>query len=255
MSGKFIGELRLIEACRQAGCPVCRRVSDESRSHLHALIHEHVTDPESRGKLRASRGFCNWHTWMLVEVDTGVLGASIVYEDLLREAIDRVAALSDRPRKAGRRGWLARFGGADSAPGPGTHDTRPQCPLCVTAAEVERQCLLSFVRLIDDAELAAAYAAADPICLPHVIRAVELSPQSAAVRGLVERTREKWQTIRGVLRSFIDKHDYRNRAAYTEDEAASYARAFEVLAGAKGLLGSDLLAGRGAARKSSTPAR
>jgi hypothetical protein len=249
MRGKSSGDRRLIEACRQRGCPVCRRVRDESRSHLHALIHEHVTDVETRRELRASWGLCNWHTWMLLEVDTGVLGASILSEDLLREAIDRVAQLPDRSRRRGLATWLGRSGTAGGAPAlVAAHHRRPRCPLCVTAARTERQCLLTFVKSIDDAELVAAYDASDPLCLPHLVRAIELTPGSRELRRLVERTREKWRAIRETLRSFIDKHDYRKRSAYTDAEASSYVRAFEILAGANGLFGNDLAGARHRAR-------
>jgi hypothetical protein len=237
---KSAGEIRLIDACRQPGCPVCRRVREESLGHLQALVDEHVTDPDTRRALRASWGLCNWHTWMLLDVDTGRLGASIYHEDLLREAIDRVAEVTDR-RRPRLGAWLARVRGASEESAlVAASARRTRCPLCVTAAGAERECLLSFLRLIDDPELAGAYAEASAICLRHLVAAVALRPDADQTRRLVERTRPKWQAIRGALRSFVDKHDYRNRAAYTDEEIASCVRAFEVLAGAPGVFGNDL---------------
>ena len=43
---KFIGYLRLVEACAAPGCPVCWCVIRESRSRLGALLYEQVTDPD-----------------------------------------------------------------------------------------------------------------------------------------------------------------------------------------------------------------
>ena len=255
MIEKSVGELRLIEACRQGGCPVCSRVREESLSHLRALVGEHVTDPDTRRALRASWGLCNWHTWMLLEVDPRALGASIYYEDLLREAIDRVTTLADRPRRSRLGSWLARLQGRDDTPAiVAARDRRLRCTLCVVAAETERQSLVTLATMITNAEIASAYAASNGVCLPHVVRAVEIAPRSREVRVLVTRTLEKWLALRGTLQSFIAKHDYRNRTAYTEEEAASYTRSFEVMAGARGVFGNDLVAGRGDARRPRTRA-
>jgi len=232
MTDKFIGDLKLMEACRRGGCPVCGYVRQESRNQLDALLYGHVTDPDTRRRLRESWGLCNWHTWMLLDVDTSLFGASIVYEDLLREAIDRVDGMPGSTRGRGFFSWLTRRGGADARPA--------SCSFCLTAAEHERQCLLTFMKFVDDGDLQAAYASSDPMCLPHLVRAVELAPGSAELRVLVDRTIKKWKAIRSDLRSFIEKHDYRNEAAYTKEDAASYARAFEILAGANGLFGNDL---------------
>jgi hypothetical protein len=226
-------------------------VRDESLGHLQALIDEHVTDPDTRRALRASWGLCNWHTWMLLEIDTGRLGASIYYEDLLREAIDRLGPLVNRPRRRRLGSWLARVVRRREPPAiVAARDRRPRCRLCVVAAETERQVLRTLAGVVEDAEMATAYAASDGVCLPHVVRAVDLAPGSRGTRILIERTLPRWRALRGTLQSFIAKHDYRNRAAYTADEAASYERSFEVLAGAKGLFGNDLADGRGDTRRS-----
>ena len=251
MSAKFAGDLRLIEACRQGGCPVCRRVRDESRSHLTALLYEHVTDPDSRRRLRDSWGLCGWHTWMLPEVDTGVFGASIVYEDLLGRAIERLAATAPPSRRRGLGRFLGRRRSLARRPAlAADHERRPPCPLCISATESERQCLITFVTSFDDGDLRAAYAASDPICLAHLLQAIELAGPSEQLTALVERTREKWQAIRRDVQSFIAKHDYRNEHAYTEQEAASYTRAFEILAGARGVFGNDM-----SMRRAAVPAR
>jgi hypothetical protein len=237
MTDKFIGYLKLIEACRRGGCPVCGHVREETRNQLDALLYGHVTDYDSRRRLRESWGLCNWHTWMLLEVDRSLFGASIVYEDLLREAIDRVAGMSDGAR--GMKFFVRRRPAIVEE-----HDRRSSCAFCLAAAEHERLCLLAFTQFAADGDLQAAYVSSDPICLPHLVRAAELAPDSRALRGLIDRTLEKWRAVRKDLRSFIEKHDHRNQAAFTAEDAASYARAFEIIAGAAGLFGNDLRAAR-----------
>jgi hypothetical protein len=250
-SEKFIGYSSLVRACGQPGCPICRCVRDDSRRLLDALLYEHVTDPETRKTLRETRGFCNWHTWMMLEIDAGRFGPSILYEDLLGRACDRVATAAVRaaaPRAGTWRAWLRRLTERRRRSRiVEPHTLRPACSLCVAAATAERGHLETLLTFFDDGDLQASYASADPVCLPHLMRATELMPGAPTLAALIDRTREKWMKVRRDLQSFIEKHDHRNTRAFTDDEAASYVRAFEILAGAKGLFGNDLAAGRGEA--------
>jgi hypothetical protein len=185
---------------------------------------------------------------MLLEVDAGRFGPSILYEDLLRRACDGLAP-ADVPARPSRfrawRAWLAGIGRRTARPRLGEpYAQRPACRLCAEAAAAERHHLVTLVRCIDDADLHAAYAAADAVCVPHLVRAIALTSGSPALARLIEHTRAKWARVRQDLQSFIEKHDYRNVAGYTDAEAASYVRAFEILAGARGLFGNDLAAAR-----------
>ncbi|PYM13109.1 MAG: hypothetical protein DMD81_22110, partial [Candidatus Rokuibacteriota bacterium] len=78
MPAKFIGYFRLLEHCASPGCPVCRSVIDDTRKYLDALLYEQVTDPDTRRRLRTSWGFCNWHAWLLLDVETSLSGAAII---------------------------------------------------------------------------------------------------------------------------------------------------------------------------------
>jgi hypothetical protein len=185
---------------------------------------------------------------MLLEVDAGRFGPSILYEDLLRRACDSLATAGVPARPArfrAWRSWLTGIGRRKARPRVVEgYAQRPACRLCAEAAAAERHHLVTLVRFIDDADLHAAYASADAVCVPHLVRALELTSGSPALGRLIEQTREKWGKVRQDLQSFIDKHDYRNAAGYTDAEAASYVRAFEILAGTKGLFGNDLAACR-----------
>lgn len=128
---------RLVEACGQPGCPVCRCVADASRRYLQALVHEQVTDVETRRRLRRAGGFCAAHAGMLEVLPGAAFGAAVLHEDLLRLAIERFerqAAASASPR-----GWLARVTGeARATASPGSRTT-PACPACVDAAGADRK--------------------------------------------------------------------------------------------------------------------
>jgi Family of unknown function (DUF6062) len=243
MSEKVAGDFKLVQACGQPGCPVCRCVGEESRGHLDALIAEHVTDPDTRRALRDAWGFCNWHTWMLLEIEGSPFGASILCEDLVRRALHRLEE-PDVPRRRRLRAWLRPSSERRRPAAVDRYARRSVCTVCVSVAETERHHLLTLVRSVRDGALEEAYGASDGICLPHLLRAVELTAGTSEARPLVERTRHKWAAVQRDLESFIEKHDYRNRAAYTDADAGSYMRAFEILAGAKGAFGNDLTAAR-----------
>src|SRR6266567_9497185 len=95
-NAKFIGFFRLIDACDGAGCPVCRCVVADSRQYLDTLLYEQVNDPETRSRLRASWGFCNWHAWMLREASNPAFGSAILSENMVRVVIRRFERLTGR---------------------------------------------------------------------------------------------------------------------------------------------------------------
>ena len=222
---------------------MCRCLGEESRRHLEALIAEHVTDPDTRRALRDAWGFCNWHTWMLLEIDGSPFGASILCEDLVKRAAHYLDE-PDRPRRRFRSWLMPSRARRRRAAVVDRYERRSVCAVCLRIAESERHRLLTLVRSVGDGTLADAYDTSDGICLPHLLRAVALTEGTSEGRALVERTRDKWAAARRDLESFVEKHDYRNRAAFTDADAGSYTRAFEILTGARGAFGNDLAAAR-----------
>jgi hypothetical protein len=101
------------------------------------------------------------------------------------------------------------------------------------------------VKFSGDPELVAAYAASDGLCAPHLLRAIELASSGGELARLVEQTLRKWSVVHRDLTSFVRKHDYRHREPLTAAETEACLRAFEVLAGAERLFGSDLRRRRG----------
>jgi hypothetical protein len=236
---KFIGYFDFIEACAQAGCPVCRSLDQDGRRYLEAFIYEQVTDPDTRRRLHASCGFCNWHTWMLLEIADASSGAAIVYEDLMRAFLRRIRRLRDRAPALST--WsLARLFRRRGPAVVELHRRRTACPACAWCAQAETGYLATALRFIDDPQFARAYAKSEGICAPHLLAAVEIGGSSPGSGHLVDRTLAKWEELRKDVDRFVSKHDYRNRAPFTEAEASSPRRAFEMLAGRQGVWGNDL---------------
>ncbi len=78
-----------------------------------ARDYERVNDSETRARLRASWGFCNWHAWLLRDTSDSAFGFAILSEDLLRVLIRRFerSAAHEGARQLPRwRRLLARLG-------------------------------------------------------------------------------------------------------------------------------------------------
>src|SRR5262249_38691636 len=140
MTDRYLAYFRLVEAFREPGCPVCRCVSAASRRYLDALVYEQVNDPDTRRRLRASWGFCNWHTWMLVDLPGSTFGAAISREDLRGtpgHGTGRRAPGAAR-RPGAPRAWWGRLAGATGLPAiVRLHRRRQPCQACLETAEAE----------------------------------------------------------------------------------------------------------------------
>jgi hypothetical protein len=237
---KFIGYFRLVDASPQDGCPVCRCVEEDGRRHLDAIMYEQVNDPDTRHRLHASWGFCNWHTWTLLEVPNAASGAAIIYEDLIRVFLHRIRRLRDRAPSLRARSLARLFRRRLGPAVVELHRRRKACPVCAWCAEAETGYLLTLLRFVDDPQFARAYAQSKGICAPHLLAAVELGAGTPGLARLLNHTIAKWEELRKDLDRFISKHDYRNQAGFTEAEASSYRHAFEMLSGRRGVQGNDL---------------
>lgn len=237
---KFIGFFRLVEACERPGCPVCRCVVADTRQYLETLLYEQVTDPGTRGRLSRSWGFCNWHAWMLRETSDPAFGPAIIYEELVRAAIKRFegAAQPEAGRPRGALGWLRRLGArtARSALAE-SYRGRPICPGCRLLGESEERYVRMALQFTGDPQFDRAYEGSQGLCVPHMVRALEVGAGGAAGRGLVARTLPKLAELGRDLERFVGKHDHRNRQPFTEAESTACVRALETLTGAPGLFG------------------
>jgi hypothetical protein len=242
MAAKFIGFHRLIEACDEAGCPACRCLDRDTRRYLTTFLYEHVTDPLSRARLRASWGLCNWHAWMLRETSDPAFGSAVLCEDLLR-IVERRLEQSAAPVAARPASLLGRLRERLSrARVPAIvriYARRRVCRACVEMARAEWRYLETALHFVDDPQFAHAYEASHGLCVPHALGALELSAGDAAGARLLARTLPKWADLRRDLAGFVSKHDHRNRQPFTEAEADAYLRAIETLHGRSGLFPSD----------------
>jgi len=100
------GYYEVLEALAEGGCPVCGLAERSVRQRLASLSYEQVNDPAVRDELRAAQGFCRRHAWQFLELGGTVLGAAIIYADILRSVRRRLPTWRARRRGDGSSGLL-----------------------------------------------------------------------------------------------------------------------------------------------------
>ncbi len=246
MTSKFVGFFRLIEACGQEGCPVCRCLREDGFRYLDALMYEQVNDPGTRAALQASWGFCNWHAWMLKEIPNSGLGAAIIYEDLLRTVLARLKRLFIKiDRGKLKVGWVSRLlRRSPRIPLLKARRRKADCLICRSSRSSEGYYLQAILDFEGDPEFDRAFNRSWGVCLPHLLHLVELGRDYPRLEPVLKKVETKWRQLQDELKRFIDKHDYRATEAFTEEEARSWRQAVEMLTGAPGLFGNELHSGR-----------
>jgi uncharacterized protein DUF6062 len=240
VSDKFIGFFRLVDACERAGCPVCTCLGEDSRRAVGTLLYEGVTDAETRHRLRAAWGVCNWHAAGLLAGAGAATGVAILFEDLVRvceERVDRLRGRTGRPLPW-PLAWIRRA----VPPLVAEYRSRARCPLCGALDAGEASYLDAIVDFAEDPQLARAYERSAGLCVPHLVRMVERCSTATGVQTITRATVRKWQRLRGELAGFVSKHEYRNAEPITEAEAESRRLASEILAGHSGVFGNDMRA-------------
>jgi hypothetical protein len=234
VTAKFVGYFRLVEACERPGCPICLCLEDDGRRALGAIVSEQVTDVTTRRRLRASWGFCNWHTWALVDSGSAATGAAILYEDLVRVCQRQFDPRRDRPKSWLRTTWTRARRAAPRL--IERYRRRPRCLVCSQLAMAETR--YADVVASDDREFARAYEVSTGLCVPHLLLVLERSTHG--VERVIGSTLAKWDAVRHDLDGFVAKHEYRNVDRFTEPEATSGTRAGEILAGRRQIFGNDM---------------
>lgn len=191
--------IALMEALGQPGCPACRLAARAERRFLETLFYEQVTDPELRGQLRRSSGFCEKHTGMVLRLGDA-LGCSIIYADLLDEAAKTL-----------------RGGNTD------------HCPACRMGADAVVRATSTLVSHVSEDDVQTAYRTSDGLCLRHL---GELTDRNAVgARALEAIERERLRHLAEECREFVAKSDYQQIGKTMGAERNAWQRAARKLGG------------------------
>jgi hypothetical protein len=239
---KFLTYFQLLDAFREAGCPVCSIVEQGALKALDGVMYEQVNDPVTRERLVQSHGFCNWHAWLLPRIPSSALGAALIYRHLLQNTLDRLpvprqAVNSDTSNSTLRHRVLR----GRTKP-PAFLDWRRKkapCCLCKMTQRAERDALTAVLDFVGEPEFSEAFARSGGLCLPHLALSLEMGTDHPNNVLVLSAHRARWEDLRWELDEFVRKFDYRYADEARGREETSWSRALETLVGRAGIFGPD----------------
>jgi hypothetical protein len=217
---------RLLQACKQEGCPLCRLTQESTQRYLDAWKYEMFTDIGIREELRRSQGFCNTHTWQLVDMGATIQLAQ-AYRDILSDAAEQLEGKGSLAEAAVHKGLLQRWLEAKRE--------RVPCPACHYKEQALLRLISSLRQALLDASFYTQFAASNGLCLDHFRLACQLKLPGTPAGDWLTMVRSAQltclQRLDGQLGELIRKHDYRFRDEARGAEMLSWKRAAGLVAG------------------------
>ncbi len=229
---------KLLEACREPGCPVCRLEQHSVERYLDNQFYENVNAPAWRDRLRSSLGFCREHSWLTVNQRLGdALGFSIIYHDVINSILNqlnnsgssaptsrrRISLLRQIPEQA--RNMIEKMLSAITP--------RKRCPACDHRDETTRTTLSVLIEELETSEMMDALQASEGLCLPHLRLALEHVKDFSACEKLLTIHRPKLEGLRAELAEFIRKNDYQAMKEGFGKEGDAWLRAVSMFVGSR----------------------
>lgn len=219
----------VLNACREAGCPICRLSWRASENYLDATLYENVNDPGVQAQLRAARGYCHRHAWRLPEGSGRSLGIALLQRAVLQEVI---GVLNDGPSvtQTLRRRW----NGTDRAGSlAAALDPQQTCPACEQAATAEHIAFSELIKHLPDPAFIEAFQHSAGLCLPHFRQALREASDDTLGQRLIDLQRPHFERLCDQLAEFIRKNDYRFASEGYGVEGDSWLRAIALVSGAQ----------------------
>lgn len=229
---------KLLEACHEKGCPVCRLEQQSVERYLDSHFYESVNSPSWRDRLRASLGFCHEHAWLGVDQHLGdALGYTIIYHDIVNTTLNQLGN-DDRPAQTSRS-WTSLLGQIPEQVRVVIEKMlyaftpRKPCPVCEHRDEVTRRVVSVLAEELKTSQMMEALQASEGLCLPHLRLALEHIKDRSACEKLFTIEREKLEILRTELEEFIRKSDYRVIQDGFGKEGDAWLRAVGMIAGTR----------------------
>jgi len=190
-------EISLKDAIAQARleCPICLLIDKALDSTIDSLLYEMVNDVTVRSELR-SKGLCRGHvarieTYLSKHMELGYMGLAIIYSDVLDHLTELLENHFDLDRGS-------------------------SCFLCEKERTFESLYLKAFLNNLG--ELLDLYKSSESVlCFDHY--AFVFSRLKNSLRETFKAVQvSKHRHLIGLLNSFVNKHDYRNKESFTPEE-------------------------------------
>lgn len=228
---------KLLEACRQKGCPICSVEQKGVARYLDNHFYENVNSPAWRDRLRGSLGFCHEHAWLGVNQRLGdALGYAIIYHDIVNAILGELGeetSPAPAPRRTSLFGQVTEQGRNLLEKMSSAFSVRKRCPVCEQRDELTRTTLAVLVEELEKEEMADALRSSEGICLPHMKQALEYVKNDAVAYKLFSIQREKLAGLHAELAEFIRKNDYQLIEQGFGKEGDAWLRAISLVTGSR----------------------
>lgn len=227
---------KLLEACREPGCPVCRLEQQSVERYLDNQFYENVNSPAWRDRLRTSHAFCHEHAWLSVNKRLGdALGFSIIYHDIVNSVLrqlNEVERTAQSPRRRARlsgqlpeslRNLIEKVLAALTP--------RKRCPVCEHRDQISRNVISALLEDLPSSEMTDALQASEGLCLPHLKLALGQIKDGSIYESLLVIHRTKLESLKNELAEFIRKNDYQAIKEGFGAEGDAWLRAISMIAG------------------------
>ena len=207
---------------QQTGCPICHYGRQAGRNYLDGILYESVNDYGLRQRLAENLGFCDFHSREMLTFAGAKLGAAIIEQAMLKEALRQMEQLS-----GSRRPRFSR----SKKQGPGLKlPDKDACMVCQFEQAHERMAIEDLLKHWD-ASWARLLQDAGGLCLQHLGQSLLRAP-GPVQKELKQMHKTLWQTHIAHLDEFIRKQDYRFRdEIISEQEGLASRRTIAILTG------------------------
>lgn len=234
--------VKLEEAMKKPGCPVCRIQHEDAQRAADTLLWELTNEPDVRIPINNAYGFCPPHARLLVakEMMTSgpTLGVNIIYSLLAKKVVSELKAIgpAEKPGKRACRAvkrlaervapdhqWVKKLTANKKRT---ILVPTGRCPLCLAADESARNNLAALFEVLQsgDPKLAVTYKASGGLCLEHLRSGLEkhMEEAPAAADFLVQETIRRLTEEQGQMQEYLRKHnwEYRDEQMTPEEQSA-----------------------------------
>ena len=217
-------------------CPICKFCADCLGRFYYWFILETYYNPSMMEKLQKAYGFCQEHTWKLIEASSPYI-TGVMYEYLTRSTKLNLEKLLEEIRgddgRKRRRGWLWRKNHRKECQKILKAATRPSvCPACENIAWSSRYAMEQLLEHLKETETRDLYRKSGGLCLHHFLQILPLGDEPEAI-FLLEDQIGRAQGLHEELKEFLRKYAYQYHHEPKGSEQSSWVRAAEFFAGRK----------------------
>ena len=201
-----IMDFELSDALEEKTCPICFLVQKSEYKYMNTLFYEFVNDPGVRRRLRKSYGFCTKHAQLAKKMDNH-LGVAIIYQDICSTIIEKMEEEKEIPSLGER------------------------CSLCELADEVEKDYLQIFIENFSHKNFQDHYRQSFGLCMHHFLVVYSRLSGQGEKDTFKQYQMDSLRKYSSELEEFIRKHDYRFSNEKFGQEATSWRKVVDKLAG------------------------